>query len=346
MITFSKALQTNDLLHIHNNNVIEFTTDVASPKVRCIVSIGLQSLLIYPSSNGVFQFNFKDISKVLLSNFNDNLFVNYSFTNQYIQTPNLKLAYSLSVQHLNGVTNLFNQILTFTDSKQNKKENRLVVNPFFQSNKNVKIYKKYPFDISFYNTQIISNSLATQLNLGANINGRLFLSDGFNFDLNNFFVNSKLLKTDNQDLVNFEILNPNCLDGHYIKWFNRYGGWSYWLFDRGSINRSAKEIGQVNNDFDNFNTSISRSKSLGRTSRDTLTVISDVISQEYLDLLVDLIDTPKIYLFTGTPNTIANVNDWLEIELKNTTMPVQNNKRDLYDITFTFDLPENYTQTL
>ena len=350
-VIFTKSLLNNNLLHVHNNNVIEFTGSGASPTVKCTLTIGTRSFVLYPSPAGVFYFNFKDYARVLFSNFNDTLVVNYNVTSQFYDVGSLEMTYNLSILHLDNSTDVYSQLLTFTNSKQNSKEFRDVGGTYFKSSKNIRIWQGYPFDLSLYNGIKITSDNVNFVEAISGGNYRFVLSDGLNFDVSNLLPNKDKLYFYGEgngviSTINFEKIVTPCTDGHYIKWVNRDGDFSYWLFERGKINRTAKEIGQLNNDFDNFNTSISRTISLGRNSKDTLTVISDVISNEYLDLLVDLIDTPKIYLFTGTPNTVATIYDWLEIELKNTTMPVQEPIRDLHDITFTFDLPEKYTQTL
>jgi hypothetical protein len=244
----------------------------------------------------------------------------------------------------------------------------------FESGTNNKSYVKYwegypfditiysgvttPFDITIYSGvttpfQITntSNLLNTSFSVQYKVN-RLVFSDG-SIDtsitdlltLDNGFNELRITSNSFNTYLTLEKIESSC-DGVYVKWVNRFGGWSYWLFNYSRRNRSTNNLGSINNDFNNFEDTISPDIQLGKRSNDTINVDSDSINSEELLLIEDLIDSPKIYIFTGTPFASNNFNDWLEINLKTSDFKTKDYKNKLINLSFQFELPQRNNRTI
>ena len=130
--------------------------------------------------------------------------------------------------------------------------------------------------------------------------------------------------------------------GVYLKWLNDSGGYSYWLFNNNASRRGYKEKGYLNNDFNNLEDTTSQQISLGLDSKDTLTVYDRNLNENQKNLIATILDSPKVYLFTGTPFAQNNFNDWMEIKNKTRRYDLKQVKRDLFNISLSFELPNNY----
>ena len=74
--------------------------------------------------------------------------------------------------------------------------------------------------------------------------------------------------------------------------------------------------------------------------------MAELLNEEERRIVEGLIDSPKIYLFTGRPYGRSSYRDWLEVTLKNTNVRLKNPKQPLVNFAFDLELPLRYTQTL
>jgi hypothetical protein len=85
---------------------------------------------------------------------------------------------------------------------------------------------------------------------------------------------------------------------------------------------------------------------LGKTSANTIKVQQKRIIQQDKILLSDLLDSAKVYLFTGTPFSQNTFNDWIEVNLTNGSFTIENPRSNMYQFDFTLELPPNVTRNL
>lgn len=136
-------------------------------------------------------------------------------------------------------------------------------------------------------------------------------------------------------------------DAIYLKWFNAQGGYSYYLFNKYfERNLNFGSIGELENDFNNLENTTSPIIQLGRTSFDKVRVDSDLINENEFNLLVGILSSPKVYMFTGLPLARASFNDWIEVEIKTSSINLRNWKNRPTNISFEFELPKRNNQYL
>lgn len=378
-IVFLKELDNTKINLAYNNNVVKFYTDSAEAPINATISIGFNSVTLYPDPNGNFNYNFKDLISTLLNvdNFADDLEVNLSTSFVYdwtdkisldedvITTINLadktsetdtrKITWLSAFVQLRDwkTTYLPNDILTGESVLLQKKN----TNSGFTYRLNY--WEGYPFDLTIWNStnedidiENITNSGSIVISTTDKID-RLVFSDGrltpsLEEDLNiqeglNNLVFSYIGGTFNLALNK---ITNYCENGIYIKWINSFGGWNYWLFSKGQEQLKTKELGVLNNDFNNLEDTLSPLVSLGKTSESLIKVREQRIKEYDKIILSDLLDSAKVYLFTGTPYARNYANDWMEVNLASGSFVLENPRSDLYTLNLTIELPTNITRTL
>jgi hypothetical protein len=142
--------------------------------------------------------------------------------------------------------------------------------------------------------------------------------------------------------INFfvEKINSYC-NGTYLKWLNSFGGWSYWLFYKGNENLQTKELGVLNNDFNNLEDTVSPAISLGTESQNTISLLQEGITKDEMLLLRDLLDSAKVYMFTGIAFTQSSDKDWVEVIVKAGNFRLSNAREKLNNLSVTIELPMN-----
>ena len=237
-----------------------------------------------------------------------------------------------------------------------------MLSPFVKANNNksyVKYWDGYPFDITIYNKS--TSTTGIQLINKSNLTNYLFTSTGavnrlafcdgqttetienvlpLQYGLNEMQINA------GNSTFYFDLVKEKDDCGVYLKWRNSFGGWNYWLFPRGIRNRSVKDVGELENDFENLENTTSPTLQIGRRGIDTITVTTDTLSEYDIILISDMIESPKLYMFTGIPYSQNTYNDWLEVSLKTTDFRIQNAKTDFVRFNFSFDLPLRNNITL
>lgn len=365
-IQFTKAISQNKLLFAYNNNIIRFNSNSALiPATAEIIGLGV-SVVLYPNPSGDFYFNFKDyISAIINSdNFKDDMVVPVGYWS-YNWTPKIYLNNAITVKIIFEDTSFETIILNTKwlsaycqlDSIEVLPNN----NPFILTPNNwdikpvLKYWEGYPFDFTFYNPNptnlsiVNENDYETGVGLQNYLFSRVVITNGF--DLIPFVINNGVsdLALNLNGGINFplsiEKIIPNCNDKHYIKWINRYGGWNYWLFDRGKKTITPKGLGEINNDFNNVEDTISQTVNIGVTSKKSIS-LNDDVSEIDMMMLVDLFESPKVYLFTGEPNTISSFNNWQEVNVKDKAVKIQDVKYNFINIQLEIDLPIRTTRTI
>ena len=356
MITFQTDLPTG-ILYSANNAVIRFTPSEASV-FATITAFGI-SAKIYPSPTGQYYFNFKTYFEKLTNNGNyfDDLNPNFP-TYVYGSTYFINLEATITVTLSSSETEFTNINRLVIAGAKNLGDTEIELDdfpllPLFEKT-DYKFYAKYwaglPFDLPFVtlsNEFVLDNlTNATGIDISASNNvSRLLVSDGRTdvsledelplvTGLNTLqFYDSKLF---------LDKVTDYC-GGVYLKWFYK-GGFCYWNFPNFyQATRSHREIGEINTDFENLNESFGTTTQIGRTAFDSINVNSDTLLEEEFNLLATILESPKVFLFTGIPFTQNNENDWIEVNIRSGSQIVRNFKNQPKNITFTIEKPQRYT---
>lgn len=364
-------------LFAYNNNVIIFKSD-DDTKVPLFCDIVINgsnySSTIYPNPKDEFYYNFKEVFASLINEnsfqdftniaFNPNDFSTYVYSEDANVYKELNITFTVtyedaSTENLNRQVDILRAALDIETYKRYQVSNQLIDNTVLTTYAEngfvgfprvgyMRYFEGFPFDFTFLSPESVTLTNLTNLDT-LNLSGltkvtRLGVCDGrLDTTIELFF-----LITDGINIIEFGdnsyklklIKTDNCGDGVYIKWLNNLGGWSYWLFDKNhQRNLRSNSLGTINNDFNNLDQTTSPQLSLGKESNEVVRVLTDNVNQEDNNLLKTIFESPKVYLFTGTPFSKNTYQDWLEVEVTNTDVITKQWKRDLNNYEIVFGLP-------
>jgi len=362
-------------LFAYNNNVIIFKSDDDTKvPLFCDIAIGDFSSTIYPNPNKEFYYNFEEVFASLINensfqdftdiSFDATDFSTYVYSEQANTYKELNITFSVtyedaSGENLNRQVNVLRAVLDLETYKTYQIPNQLIDNTVlttYAENGFVgfprvgycRYFEGFPFDFTFLSSESVTLTNLTNLDTldltDLTKVTRLGICDGrLDTTIELFFV-----ITDGINLIQFGdneyklklIKTDNCGDGVYVKWLNNLGGWSYWLFDKNNQrNLTTSSLGNINNDFNNLDQTTSPLLSLGKKSNGTIRVLTDNINLEDNDLVKTMLDSPKVYLFTGTPFAKNTYQDWIEVEISNRDSITKQWKRDLNNYEIVLKLP-------
>lgn len=385
-IVFEQPVNESRLRLAYNNDVLRFhSNSVAGSPMYADILVWYNTLRIYPAPDGKFYFNFKPYVSAFINtnNFADTVQTDLQTTDPEtfvyrgddgtllrsdvvvkiylddeaatVEQQSFELAWLAGVEQLGD----FNEL---------NKTKLYVMSPFAKATANrwyIKYWQGYPFDISVYLEEGRSLTLTNQTNgLYQNFDSmpgyvnRLFFSDGrtdetiedlvpFLQGYNDLKITHSLAEGEAADdkFISLDKVPYTC--GVYLKWLNKYGGYSYWLFENTStIDRATKSQGDFYTDNENLSNTFNRSINLGQTTQDTLRVVAELLNEDERRIVEGILDSPKIYLFTGQPFAQNDYREWIEITLKSNSARVKNPKEALTNMALDFELPQRYTQTL
>ena len=370
----------NDIYEFYNQDALNAEARV--PAYADITAPGL-NIRLYPNPSGKFWVNLMPYVKALINtrDFSDNLQTNiqsplpesfvYTYANGTDDGVYLGLRIKFAIIFEDETTEDTTYDLAWIAGVQQignnialSKNDINVLSPLMPQTTNkhyIKYWQGYPFDISIYYNSLYlklknnTNLLSADFEVDIFIN-RLFFSDGRTDEtiedvlpMVEGFNEIRILKegeehTNDKFLV-IEKMPYTC--GVYLKWFNNMGGYSYWLFENTySIDRSTKHLGEIERDFNNLENTRARIATIGKQSQDTIRVVAELLNENEKAVIETIIDSPKIYLFTGNPFSQNSYSDWTEVSLKTSSVRLKNPRQPLTNFTFDLELPERYTQTL
>lgn len=373
-------LQDEGLLRMaFNNDIVYFASSTTGlPLVRAEVTINSTVVTLYPSPNRVFFINLKNFVATLI---NTNRFTDVLFTD--IQTP-APSSFIYDYTYFNYLVAWVEFKIFISDNTEETETKNLtwiagveqhgympmmknglyVLSPFKKLTNNqyyLKYWEGYPFDMPLYVGQNWEYITLSNKTTGYDVDfqnpftiSRIFISDGrTDFNLEDILPlvegHNQLELNDSADgnrkYIQLEKIPYKC--GVYLKWLNKYGCYSYWLFENTvGIERIGRYQEALANDFENLSTSLGREIQTGRETQDTLKIVAELLTEDEMTILEGLFDSPKIYLFTGQPMARNNFNNWLEVSLKSPSTRIKNYKQGLTNIAIDIELPMRYTQVL
>jgi hypothetical protein len=269
----------------------------------------------------------------------DNIYKEFEVTYKIFYTNNTEDTVIQYYQFLSAYVNYQDYKKLYPGFPYDAYANKMMIKPIPY----LKYWNGYPFDFTWYD--------GSESNLEFNVNGilqtyvnsnkinRVIVSNGGN----EFISLNAGYNTINEFQI--EKITDIC-EGHYIKWLNSFGGWNYWLFYKGNDTLTTKDLGQIYNDYEDVVDTISPYVSIGKTSENNILVRQDNITQNEMLILNDLLDTPKVYLFTGTPNQNVQCKEWLEVNIKSGAFRVSNSREKMNSLSLTIEIPTNTTKIL
>lgn len=382
-IVFSKDIAQDRLLMAYNNQVIRFSSDSENAILNATISgLGINAT-IYPLPTGEFYFNFKEyiMAAINTKNFEDDLVTDLQpgdslkFTYDvsdgvYLEGPVLIKLNFIDASEESVIRNLHflagvEQLETYKKNETLISESDYAVLSPVKDRTNdttyLKYWEGYPFEFSFHtihpedNFTLLNTTTAVEHEFKAK--GKItsvYVSDGrTDVTLEDFIslttgLNIILFK--HNDVIQqpiIELIKNNAECGVYIKFLNKAGRWTYWLFSTYHFRtRTSKYMAELDNDFENIEDTKSPVMQTGKISGDTLRCAAERLYQNDKTLLEGITDSPKIYLFTGERFSRSNHMDWVEMSVKSGTFTLMEPKKRIYSFYMEFDLPNRYTQKL
>lgn len=339
-------------LSAYNNSIFEFELNSGIAD-RASIVVGSNTFLIYPDANGVFRFNFKEVAKSLINQdgFKDNL--NPNSSNFILNDDNLFLEISalIEVTQTNGNTQQEYLNLKFIKSvdqiinvnSANSDFKLLNINSSYEND--LTYFEGYPFDFSFYQidndglyfrnyNNMPRGQLLKTTSKGVN---RIFFPESENSLNIESGINRVIFEmSGNGFFTNINKVPYRC--GTYLKWFNPFGGWSYYLFDE--LNQKqlrTKTIDTVSKDFENINQTNTNISITGKEAVVKRSVRAENINKNDRDLIDTIFVSPKVMLY--------NEGNFYEVEVDKATIS-RTNKYNQSNIDFDILMPNIITQTL
>lgn len=381
MIIFNPPIEIKNLNMAYNNYSLYFySTNNTAPSYCDITAMGLSARL-YPNPQGRFFFNFKPYVTALINtrNFEDRVVTNINSGNpdsfMYNVTAGTFLQRNVTFKIVFPGQLPFDDIKSYVISWLAGVEqvgtkpdftigDLLVLSPFQKDSANsyyLKYWQGYPFDMAFFtNTNSLTvhnetNLVSQQLNV-IGFGTRLFFSDGRTDEtledlipLAEGYNKLRLVRMEDfpQQDKYLTLEKVPYKEGVYLKWFNKYGGYSYWLFENTySIDRTTKSLGELDYDDQNLSEAYTRSLTIGKESQETVKIVAELLTDDERIIVEGILDSPKIYMFTGKPFSRNSNKDWVEVKLKTGSARLKNPRQPLTNFTFDLELPQRYTQML
>jgi hypothetical protein len=269
----------------------------------------------------------------------DNIFKIYDVVYKIFYTNGTEDEFKKDYYFLSAYVNYQNFKQLYPDFPYDAETQKMMLKPIPY----LKYWSGYPFDFTWYD--------GTKSNLEFTINGNLETYT------NDTEINRVVISNGSNEFITLNIgyntindfqiekITDHC-KGHYIKWLNSFGGWNYWLFYKGNDTLTTKDLGQIFNDYNDVVDTVSPYVSIGKTSENNIAITQDNITPNEMLILNDLLDSPKVYLFTGLPNQKTKCKEWLEVNIKQGTFRVSNSREKMTSLNITIELPANTTKTL
>lgn len=377
-LTVYDGINTGELYKAYNNHIVRFGTTGESPAHATLSTDGFTAKL-YPDPQGSFFFNFKPYIASLINtrNFDDAITPVLvtanpaSFVYDFTQGTYLERDVNFRIARTNGHVDEAQFNLAWFAAAEQPADYRnfgrgdyFVLTPMQPRNAThfyAKYWEGYPFDFAIYCplASLYLRNTTTGFTQGLPMKGkmnRIVLSDGrTNISLESLLplaagYNTIRLMGDDAPsrkdrFLTLQKMPYQC--GVYLKWLNKYGGYSYWLFENTyAVDRGTKALGELDNDNANLPQMRSRTTQLGRESQDTMKIVAELLDEDDRRMVEGILESPKIYLFTGQPYARNGLDQWLEVSLKTSSARIRNARERLTNFTFDLELPQRYTQTL
>ena len=337
---------------------------------------------ITPDNNNVLRFNFKEVVKVAINNnFKDtitpttDLHIDNTLKGSYTVT--------YTITFTDSSTETINKTYVFVKSVEQiaNVSNRLLTEQQILGRKTLTAFNGYPFDITRYSDgDVTITNTATAV--AATLTSTATNTERIYFDLGNsklskpdektvfmasvladggtwigescyvYVVGGDILKTGLNTItvvgtitetLTIDLKDISC-GGTYLKWFNQFGGWTYWLFQPIHKEKiTTKTIDTFNNDFDSIDNTYTTELITGKTATYTRALKAEALTSNEMLQLRDIITSPRIEMYNGSYGDAVTSSSWQTVSIKSASQIVNNTKHNLIDFKVTIKINQ-YTQ--
>lgn len=359
-MNFTQNLSTSLPLSAFNNSVVKFSETGAEYATIDITDQDLQFKI--SAIDDDFYFNFKEVFKYVI---NQNIFADnntygaivYKDEDLFKEVEVTYKTYNDSDVLINTATYTY-YILKYVNQIGDKTYISEGDNPIFLHHKHgvtsytLDYFLGFPFSISVFKFDTAA-SIAYEFLFPGSVGSQAGTMTGAGkaaYQLNIADAEAPLIDDMNagetgvltvtqnskDSAINIKV-HSNCGgdDRIYLKWLNKFGGWDYWLFnEHNKVQEANKNIGVLNNDFENIEDIRSRYVSQGNEVSKTITVKEDYLDTVQFERLSFLLYSPKIYLLIN--------GEFYEVFIKAKNKYIQS--KALGRIEFTIEFPDSITQ--
>jgi hypothetical protein len=366
-ITITK--EPEGIYPVFNDSYIEFSSSLAADLYAEIqlypIATFTKVLKIYPDADGKYLLNLKEAVKVVLndSGFEDS---NYFIDAYYNDISGILLNEQIDIEVFNASTS---ETLTkyydfFKAVKQigepiHANEFQLLTFSRDGVNNSLTYFEGFPFHFDIL--QVTSGNTITvkSLNTGNETSAMIPASSdsfrinidkggGGNWTFDNFLpliegLNRLEIHEDGAFRSNLNLFKKKKCSGIYLKWFNRNGGFSHYLFDSYFIDQSeGSEMGKVlNNDFSNISDATGIFKSIGKEASARYQVKAKYQPEDF-ENLKDIFRSPIVQMFTSQEANVEGT--YIDVSVEGNIS--FSNKRLNNEISMIVQLPETQTAKL
>jgi hypothetical protein len=368
-ITFSKSISTTELLNTYNNNVVEFSSDNVLDSKSCNINIGGFDLVITPDSSNLFRYNFKEIAKVILDN---------RFADDIVADADIKADPSLintslvtyTVTFSDDSTEQTTETYSFVKSVEQiaNVSSRLIAEQQILVPTELTFFKGLPIDFAHYSdgdVTLINSGLGVTKTLSetATDTYRIYLlnkrsqfknrvdadggiyednicwEEGYDYELLKDGWNTLCVEGTTKEVLTINL--KDICDGAYLKWFNRKGGWSYWLFESiYSETSRTKTVDQYTVDFESLKDTFASDLITGKTSEKSRRVSYSGLTDDERLQVIDIFSAPRVELYNGVVG--EELGTWKTVKVKDGTFTTLNTKRKAFNVVLDIEL-RDYT---
>ena len=363
-ITYTKSRSITKYLDGFNNNIVQFSSDDVLDSTQCNVNIGTKDFVITPDSSNVFRFNFLEVVEALIKGqLADGL--TYGHPNEYADTD-------LYWSYLVTYTITFTDDSTEADSDTHRflrsvaqigDTQTAFADGLLLHQSDITVFNGYPFDLSFLNDatafDIINKTNGKVVSFaGAGQSTRVIFNSGL-IGLSEFTQRvddaSGTIEVGCHDIEIVDFLkigfNTVCFvadgfadneitielkdicEGVYLKWFNRQGTWSYWLFQkiyRQSVKTKITDTYSV--DFENLEDTVATELVVGKDTDVTRDLMQENLTVVQRTQIEDVLTSERVELHTGTQN--GGLGTWQTVVVSQGNFKLTDTKRKLSEIKF------------
>lgn len=366
-ITMTK--EPSGIYPAYNDSFIEFSSDLADNNKAEItaypVDVFTRVFVIYPDANGKYLFNLKQIVKVI---FNEEGFEDENFfTDSYyknidglylLQQIQIKVLSDSSSETTSKNYGFFKAVKQISEPIYS---NNLQLLSFTNDgiNHSMTYFEGFPFHFDLQLATIDEAIIVKSLNTG-NESEEMIPTEtgafrinvdrgaGKNWTSDNFLPLTEGLNRleiyENGDFKTNVLLTKKKIScGVYLKWFNRSGGFSHYLFNEFYVSQTkGKDSGKVFNDeFKNISEATGNFKSTGKEAQETLNIKARYEIQDY-ENIKDIFKSPLVQMYTS--RNAYKEGSFIDVFVDGTIS--FSNKRGKNEISLIVDLPEVITAKL
>lgn len=363
-ITFSKSISTTEFLNAFNNNVVEFSSDDVLDSVKCVVNINSIDFEITPDTSNVFRFNFKEAVSTFVK---QNRFADDIIPDEDIEADTtLKYSYEVTytITFSDDSEENTNQTYVFLRSVEQiaNVSSRLLTEQQVLTPTDLTFFNGYPFDVAHYSDGNLTaintgTGFSIELTSATGTTDRIFFSrggvvigeassfktrveaDGGTYETNSCFtaIATGLINIGYNNItlidsttITLDILLKDICDGVYLKWANKKGGFSYWLFNPIYKDKlTIKTIDVFNTDFDSIDETYTTELVTKRQPTFTKDLVYNNLTASQMSQIEDILDSPRIEMYNGDKGDSQSVSSWQTVTVKSASQIIKNTKHSL-----------------